>query len=221
VTRRRFPLPGRVPVTKARTCPRTPNGTGGTTIIVKEAGLITDPDTALNITRLIRPRFLTPLYPPVFSSFFLLDRSFGLFYNPPSRRIFLPSRQAPRGTGEALRGEAPRLRPTGPSSGELVKLFSHQTPMPGTGTPKHENNWLAKRSSFRRKPESRNVQAVWIPDRVRDDNEKQILESDDQFYFRTKFFGILTFPRNLKRIGVNKGTNINRTSVGRLKSRRV
>ena len=36
MTRRRFHLPGRVPVTKARTHPRTPNGTGGTTITVFE-----------------------------------------------------------------------------------------------------------------------------------------------------------------------------------------
>jgi hypothetical protein len=34
VTLRRFHLPGRVPVTKARTRPRTPNATGGRTITV-------------------------------------------------------------------------------------------------------------------------------------------------------------------------------------------
>ena len=51
-----------------------------------------------------------------------------------------------------------------------------ETPMPGAGIPKHENIASTEliRSSFRRKPESRDVRASWIPDRVRDDSEKQM-----------------------------------------------
>ena len=66
VTRRRFYLPGRVPVAKARTCPRTSKGTDGTTITVKKKESITVPDTDGFITRLTRPKPFDFLIPPCF-----------------------------------------------------------------------------------------------------------------------------------------------------------
>jgi hypothetical protein len=51
------------------------------------------------------------------------------------------------------------------------------------------------RSSFRRKPESRIVRGSWIPDRVRDDYEKQKPEKGIRFYFRIKLPVVANRPK--------------------------
>ena len=64
-------------------------------------------------------------------------------------------------------------------------------------------------------------QRTWMPDRVRHDGKKLRPKKRWSILFSYLSPGIFIFQRNLKRIGVAKGTNINRPSVGWLKSWRV